>query len=118
MAHIPITCGDLRNWCACRDPQKTSFKLICRLRPGAADEIVPKSRLEAETLGLLNCAWLKILKASARKVSFVVSRPILKSFINDSFQLFRPGPRIIRGALLPYRSFGGATNMPPGPGST
>src|SRR3954453_4341982 len=101
MARIPIICGDLRNWGAGCDPQKTSFKLICRLRPGAADEIVPKSRLEAETLGLLNCAWLKILKAWARQVSFVVSRRIFKSFINDPFQLFRPGPRMIRGALLP-----------------
>src|SRR5690242_3927271 len=71
--------------------QNASFKLICIFRPFALEEIVPKSRLEADTLGLLNCAWLNRLKASARKVNRVASRRNAKSFINDRLELFLPG---------------------------
>src|SRR5436305_731928 len=81
-------------------------------RGGSLSElIVPKLEFPNVVLGLLKCAWLKMLKKSASSRSFRFSRRVLSFAIEKSLLLI-PGPRTWPTPPFPKVYAGGAAKQP------
>ena len=73
---------------------QTILPASCTNLGARADEMIPKFGSPAVVFGLLNCAWLKALKNSARSSNLDDSVRRTFFWIPIS-QLFVPGPCII-----------------------
>src|SRR6266478_2838445 len=80
--------------------QKRNFAAICKMRGSRALVILPKSVESMLPPGLVNCAWLKILKASNLNSRLLASVRLM-SFNKAMSQLLRPGPWKKRRLELP-----------------
>src|SRR2546427_10624038 len=75
------------------------------IRGSAVPVICPKRLLVIVVLGLLNSAWLRTLKASARNSSLTLSLKMGVVLASARSKFVRPGPRnAFRGRLPKVRS--------------